>query len=185
MNYPSLSPGGIARFALRTALFLVPLIFVAPGPLEAGSYAGQRVSEAGSTLTQTVWKSNGELVSQLMNCPVNYIPVLTVTIPTVSAGQTLSIDADMEATNAYTSINPMLASYVTINGKGVDLPQASNISPDQHHMTVTRAAFWQAKSNMQNVVVQLVGRACDEGLTSNQVALQVNYGYGIVFVKVD
>jgi hypothetical protein len=180
-----LTPRGVARLALRTALLVAPLVFVAPGPLEAGNYAGQRTSEAGPTIVQSVWQSGGELVSQLVNCPANYIPILTVTIPTVSAGQTFSIAGDMEATNNYTTINPMLASYLTVNGKGVDNPEASNISPDQHHMAVTRAAFWQAKSNMQNVVVQLVARACDEGLTTNQVALQVNYGYGTVFVKVN
>jgi hypothetical protein len=169
---------------LRTALFLAPLIVVAPGPLQAGSYAGQRISEAGPTITQSVWKSNGELVGQLMNCTANYVPVLSVTIPTVQAGQTLTIDGDMEATNNYTTINPMLASYVTINGQGVDFPQASNISPDQHHMTVTRAAIWQAKTNLQNVVVQLVARACDDALSTYQVALQVNSGYGAVYVNV-
>jgi hypothetical protein len=157
---------------------------MSPAPLQAGSYAGQRISEAGPTITKTVWKSGGEMVTQLMNCTANYIPILSVTIPTIQAGQTLSIDGDMEATNNYTTINPMLASYLTINGQGVDYPQASNISPDQHHMTVTRAAIWQAQSNMQNVVVQLVGRACDDALSPYQVALQVNTGYGAVYVNV-
>jgi hypothetical protein len=184
MNSPSFSWGGIAKSAMRSALFVVPLI-VAAGPLEAGSYAGERTSEAGPTIVRTVWQSGGELVTQLMNCTSNaYVPVLTVTIPTVSAGQTLSIDGDMEATNPYTTLNPMLATYLTVNGKPVDNAEAFNITPNQHHMTVTRAAFWQAKSNMKNVVVQLVARACDDGLTSNQVALQVDYGYGTVFVKV-
>jgi hypothetical protein len=182
MRTPLLGSGG--KLALRAALFAVPLIALSSGPLEAGSYAGQRISEAGPTITQTVWRSGGEMVAQLMNCTTSYIPILSVTIPTVTAGQTLAIDADMEATNNYTTIDPMLASYITINGQGVDYPQASNISPDQHHMTVTRAVLWQAKSNMQNVVVQLVSRACDDTLTTNQVALQVNYGYGTVFVNV-
>jgi hypothetical protein len=182
MRSPSLVSGG--KLALRAALFVVPMIVLSSGPLEAGNYPGQRVSEAGPTITQSVWKSGGEMVSQLMNCASSYVPVLAVTIPTVQAGQTLMIDGDMEATDNYTTTGPMLASYLTINGYGVDFPQASNVSPDMHHMTVTRAAIWQAKSNMQNVVVRLVARACDDTLSTNQVALQVNYGYGAVFVNV-
>jgi len=184
MLSPSFALCGGARSFLRTALFVSPLIAMAPGPLQAGSYGGERISEAGPNITQTVWKSSGELVGQLMNCTAGYIPILSVTIPSISAGQTLTIDGDMEATNNYTTINPMLASYLTINGSGVDDPQASNVSPDQHHMTVTRAAIWQANHNMQNVVVQLVGRACDDALSTNQVALQVNTGYGTVYVNV-
>jgi hypothetical protein len=184
MYNPSLAPGGIARLALRTALFLVPLIVMAPGPLEADSFAGQRISEAGPTITQTVWKSNGEMVGQLMNCTGTYTPILSVTIPSVSAGQTLSIDADMEATEPYASAS-MLATYVTINGESVDDPQASNVSAEMHHMTVTRAAFWQARTNLKNVVVQLLARACDDTMGPNEIALQVNHGYGIVFVKVN
>ncbi len=173
----------LGRIGLQTLLFTAPLTVAVPGSLEAGSF--ERVSEAGPNDRQTVWKSNGEKASQLMSCANAYTTILSVTIPSVSAGQTLSIDADMEATNPYRSASPLLATYITINGTGADDPQDSNVTPEMHHMDVTRAAFWQATSNLKNVVVQLVARACDDSMGPGQVALQVDQGYGIVFVKVD
>ena len=168
--------------ALRALLVVAPLTVAATSSQGADGFA--RISEAGVTHKQTVWKSNGELATELTSCPIAYTTILSVTVPKVDAGQTLSIDADMEATNP--NIPPILLStYVTINGTGVDDPQGSNVTSEMHHIDVTRAAFWQSTADLKNVVVQLVARACSDTIGPGQVALQVEQGYGIVFAKVN
>jgi hypothetical protein len=168
--------------ALRALLVVAPLTVAATSSQGADGFA--RISEAGVTHKQTVWKSNGELTNELTSCPASYTTILSVTVPKVDAGQTLSIDADMEATSP--NIAPILLStYVTINGTGVDSAQGSNVTPQMHHMDVTRAAFWQSPADLKNVVVQLVARACNDTIGPGQVALQVEQGYGTVFVKVN
>jgi hypothetical protein len=113
----------------------------------------------------------------------NYVPIFTVTLPTVSAGQVISFTADAQVTSNYSTINPFLATYVAINGAAADLPQGSNVSPGQHYLNVTRAGYWQAGSNLKNVTVQLMARGADDVLSPNQPALAVNQGDGVLLVK--
>jgi hypothetical protein len=178
--------GRFAKTALRVALVGAPLAALAPVSASAccgGTFtAAERVSEAGQTITKSVWSSNGEQVTQLLN-NANYVPVLTVTLPTVSAGQVISFTADMQATNNYTTVDPTLSTYVAINGTPADLAQGTNVTPAQHHFNPTRAGTWQAGSNLSNVVIQLMARASDTQLGSNVQGLSVDQGYGVLLVK--
>jgi hypothetical protein len=181
-----------AKAALRAAIVALPLACLLPSSASAccgGTFtSGEQVSVAGTTVTESVWSSTTQLVSSLQN-GANLVPVLSVTIPVVKAGQVISFTADLEAINNYDlidgfAVNPLFATQVYIDGQIADHAQCSNVTPLGHSVSVTRAGFWQAGTNMTNVVVQLMARSADVMLQPNQQALTLAPGVGALIVKV-